>query len=118
MSVMIDFDKGTEKPNRFMGAEKKTTVTYEGNDYMLKYPDPLRGIKFTGLLSYKNNQFSEYIGCQIFKSCGFNTQDVYLGYFTDFRGIKKTVVGCKDFTQDGSYLYEASKLANQTIKPV
>jgi len=36
-----------------------------------------------------------------------------LGLFTDKTGNQKIVAGCKDFTQDGSTLYEMSKLANQ-----
>jgi hypothetical protein len=83
---------------------------------MLKYPDPIRGTKLKGILSYKNNQYSEYIGCKIFKACGFETQDVELGYFTDVEsGKEKVVVGCKDFTQDGSTLYEIAKLRNQVM---
>ena len=66
-----------------------------------------------GKFYYMNNQFSEYIGCNIFRICGFETQDTLLGYFTAPTGTKKLVVGCKDFTQDGGILYEFSKLANQ-----
>ena len=67
---------------------------------MLKYPDPVRAGKFKNAISYKNNQFSEHIGCQIFKACGFKVQDTLLGYFTDkVTGKRKLVVACKDFTQ-------------------
>jgi hypothetical protein len=82
---------------------------------MLKYPDPVRSDKFRENLSYKNNQFSEYIGSRIFKSCGFNAQDTLLGYYADSNGKEKTVVACKDFTQDGSTLYEFAKIANQSL---
>jgi len=113
--MMINFNTAEEKINKFLGSEKKTTILYSGELYMLKYPDPVRADKFKENLSYKNNQFSEHIGCQIFKSCGFNAQDTLLGYYTDRNGKEKTVVACKDFTQDGSTLYEFAKIANQTL---
>jgi len=111
---MIYFDDGEEKLNKFLGSEKKTTVLYKNELYMLKYPDPIRGKKLKDLLSYKNNQYSEHIGSSIFRACGVAAQETALGYFTDANGKEKIVVGCKDFTQDGGTLYEFSKLANQT----
>ena len=111
--MMIDFDIAEEKINKYLDSEKKTTIMFNNNLYMLKYPDPVRSEKNKKNLSYKNNQFSEYIGCKIFKSCGFNTQDTLLGYFTDTNNKKKIVVACKDFTQNGDVLYEFAKIANQ-----
>jgi len=107
---MIDFDKGIEKFSKFRGSEKKVAVLYENELYMIKYPDRIREKKIQ--MSYKNNHFSEHIGCQIFRSCGFETQETTLGYFTNDMGNKKIVVGCKDFTQDGSTLLEFGSLAN------
>ena len=108
---MIDFGKGVEKLNRYSGSEVKTTVLFENDLYMLKYPDPVR--KKKNRLSYMNNQYSEHIGSLIYKSCGFDVQDTALGYYTDFKGQKKVVVGCRDFTQDGSVLHEFTKLSSQ-----
>ena len=110
---MLNFNDGEERLNKFSGSEKKTTILHGGSLYMLKYPDPIRGGKLKGVLSYKNNQFSEHIGSSIFRVCGFEAQETVLGLFTDKTGKEKIVVGCKDFTQDGSTLYEMSKLANQ-----
>jgi len=112
---MLDFDKGKEQFNRYLGAERKTTVLLDGSLYMLKYPDPIRSTKLRDDLSYKNNQFSEHIGCCIFSACGIDAQETNLGFFTDKDGKKKLVVGCKDFTQNGGTLYEMAKLANQTM---
>ena len=111
---MINFNDGEERLNKFLGSEKKTTILYNNEIYMLKYPDPIRGKKLKEILSYKNNQFSEHIGSSIFNACGFEAQDTVLGFFTDAAGKQKIVVGCKDFTQNGGTLYEFSKLANQT----
>ena len=113
--MMINFNEAEERINKFLGSEKKTTILYNNELYMLKYPDPVRPDRFRENLSYKNNQFSEHIGSQIFKSCGFDTQDTLLGYFTDSNGKEKIVVACKDFTQDVSTLYEFAKIANQTL---
>jgi len=109
---MIDFDKGVELINKFEGSEKKITVAYDGNIYMVKYPDPIKPGKLTGVISYKNNQFSEDIGSKIFNVCGIKAQDTELGYYTNDNGKRKVVVGCVDFTQNGGILYEAKKLAN------
>ena len=111
--MLLNFNDGEERLNKFLGSEKKTTILYEGTLYMLEYPDPIRSSKLKDILSYKNNQFSEHIGSSIFRACGFDVQETVMGTFTDKTGKEKVVVGCKDFTQDGSTLYEISKLANQ-----
>ena len=110
---MIDFNNGEERLNKYSGSEVKTTLIYENEIYMIKYPDPIRDKK--NILSYMNNQFSEHIGCGIFNACGFNAQETVMGYHRDVNGKKKIVVGCKDFTQDGSVLYEFSKIINQVL---
>jgi len=110
---MIDFDKGRERLSNYGGSERKGAIEYNGELYMIKFPDRTREKKTT--LSYINNQFSEHIGCQIFKSCGFETQDTELGYFTDYKGERKIVVGCKDFTQNGDNLYEFARLGKIII---
>lgn len=112
--MMVDFNEGQEVLNRFLGSEKKTTVLYRGTVYMLKFPDPIRESKNS--LSYMNNQFSEYMGCKVFESCGFDVQQTMLGYYTDKKGQKKIVVGCEDFTQSGAILHEFSKLDNAVIE--
>jgi hypothetical protein len=63
-------------------------------------------------MSYINNHFSEHIGCSIFSACDFKTQETILGTYISKSGKNTIVVACKDFTQDGSELYEVAKLAN------
>jgi len=111
---MIDFNKGEERLNKFSGSEKKTTILYNGELYMLKFPDPIRDKR--NVLSYMNNQFSEHIGCSIFRACGFIAQETALGTYTDKNGKEKIVVGCKDFTQNGAMLHEFAKLGNQIVE--
>jgi hypothetical protein len=74
---MIDFNAGKKVANKFLGSEKKITMIYNGEVYMLKFPDPIR--EKNNDLSYINNQFSEHIGCCIFKDCGFSVQETVLG---------------------------------------
>jgi len=108
---MINFNNGKRLPNRFLGAEKKITVDMDGTVYMVKMPDPVRKKALKEDMSYKNNQFSEHIGCQIFAACGFKTQKTVLGTYTTDTGKEKLVVGCVVF--DG--LIEMKGLANETV---
>lgn len=110
---MINFSDGIERPNKFGGSEKKTTILLDGEIYMIKLPDPIRNVKIKEVMSYKNNQYSEHIGCLIFNACGINAQETIMGYFNTPKGKRKIVTGCKDFTQNGEILYEMKKLANQ-----
>ncbi|WP_312908964.1 HipA domain-containing protein [Tissierella praeacuta] len=111
--MMIDFNKGQEIFNKFLGSENKKTIIYNDEIYMIKFPDPIRDKH--NPLSYMNNQFSEHIGCEIFKSCGIPTQETVIGKYILKNGQEKIVVGCKDFTQYGSKLYEFSKLTKAIV---
>lgn len=109
---MIDFNNAKETINKFSGSELKKTIIYNNEVYMLKFPDPIREKRNS--LSYKNNQFSEYIGCKIFESCGIAVQETLLGKYT-INDKEKIVIACKDFTQDGKNLIEFSKIANADV---
>ncbi|MCL1990117.1 MAG: HipA domain-containing protein [Defluviitaleaceae bacterium] len=111
---MINFNDGKKLPNKFSGSELKLTIKYNNSIYMVKIPDPVREKK--NLLSYKNNQFSEHIGCEIFKSCGIRTQNTVLGTLTDKKGKEKIAVGCEDFTQNGETLYEFALFGDGSVR--
>ncbi len=103
---LTDFNQSLEISPKFegKGKEQKLTRLYNGDKYMIKIPS--RNYIIDDILTpYKNSQFSEYIGCEIFRSVGIKTQETVLG-FIDISGKRKIVVGCKDFEQDGSVLYE------------
>lgn len=71
---MIHFNNEKEIPNTFFGgSEQKRAYEIDGKIYMVKFPDPVRQKKND--LSYMNNQFSEYIGCHIFRSSQKNGID-------------------------------------------
>lgn len=105
---MIDFTNAIEEFNDYKGSEKKKTLIYDNKKYLVKFPDPIR--EKNKNISYINNTFSEYVGSNIFKICGFETQNVILGkYF--YNGREKIVCACEDFTNEENVLYEFENLA-------
>ena len=108
---MIDFTNAIEEFNNYKGSEKKKTLIYDNKKYLVKFPDPIR--EKNKNISYINNAFSEYVGSNIFKICGFRTQNVILGkYF--YNGKEKIVCACEDFTDEEHILYEFENLALST----
>ena len=108
---MIDFTNAIEEFNNYKGSEKKKTLIYNGKKYLVKFPDPIR--EKNKNISYINNAFSEYIGSNIFKICGFETQNVILGKY-NYRGREKIVCACEDFTDNENILYEFENLVLST----
>lgn len=93
---MIDLTGCKEVFGDFAGSERKITLYYNNEKYMIKFPDPVREMKND--LSYMNNQFSEDIGCKIFKSIGIPVQETFLAKYTSTEdGKTRIVVACKDF---------------------
>jgi len=103
--MFVDFNRGMQKTALYGGSDKKRKIvfTYPDNTtrtFMVKFPDPRKNNR----QSYCSNQYSEDIGCRIFKSCGFDTQTTFLGNLANDKGEQRIVVGCEDFTTDGSIL--------------
>lgn len=109
---MIDFSSCRELPNNYGGSEQKKKLIYNGEIYLVKFPDPIR--QRNNPLSYMNNQYSEYIGCKIFESVGIPVQETLLGTYRESTGKQKVVVACKDFTTPEHSLHEFSWVANST----
>ena len=105
---MLDFSKAKEELNSYRGSEKKKTLIYNNKKYLVKFPDPIR--EKNKNISYINNAFSEYIGSNIFKIAGFETQNTILGTYV-YNGKEKIVCGCEDFTDENRVLYEFENLA-------
>lgn len=109
----VDFTNSIERVCEYGGSEKKKKIIYNGEVYLLKFPDPIREKNMP--LSYINNVFSEYIGCKIFESVNIPVQKVILGIYNEKqeKEVKqKVVVACKDFTNEKQKLIEFSSLAN------
>ena len=105
---MIDFTDAMEELNNYKGSEKKKTLIYDGKKYLVKFPDPVR--EKNKNISYINNAFSEYVGSNVFRICGFKTQNTLLGTYT-YNGKEKIVCACEDFTDENHVLYEFENLA-------
>lgn len=108
---MIDFTQAIEELNSYKGSEKKKTLIYNNKKYLVKFPDPIR--EKNKNISYVNNAFSEYVGSNIFKIAGFNTQNTILGKYI-YNGKEKIVCACEDFTNNENILYEFENLALST----
>ncbi len=104
---MINFTNAIEELNNYKGSEKKKTLIYENKKYLVKFPDPIR--EKNKNISYINNAFSEYVGSNIFKICGFDTQNTILGKY-EYKGKDKIVCACEDFTDENHILYEFENL--------
>lgn len=105
---MIDFTNSIEELNLYKGSEKKKTLVFENKKYLVKFPDPIR--EKNKKISYVNNAYSEYIGSNIFKLAGFETQNTILGKYY-YNGKEKIVCACEDFTDNNHILYEFENLA-------
>lgn len=105
---MINFSEAMEVLNGYKGSEKKKTLIYNNKKYLVKFPDPVR--EKNKNISYINNAFSEYIGSNIFKIVGFETQNTLLGTYI-YNGKEKIVCACEDFTCEDYVLYEFENLA-------
>jgi len=105
---MIDFTNSETLLCDYGGSEKKKKIIYNGDYYLLKFPDPIRDKD--NRLSYMNNVFSEYVGSNIFKICKVNVQEVLLGTYKETK--EKVVVACRDFTDKDNKLVELSDISN------
>jgi hypothetical protein len=83
---LIDFTNcKTDLTGNYAGSDRKKAIIYNGNKYMIKFV----------------NKIEENIGCQIFKSIGFDVQNTLLGTIN-----KYTVVACQNFIPDNCKLIE------------
>lgn len=65
--------------------------------------------------SYTNGCVSEYLGCKIFASLGFDTQETRLGIYT-INGKDKVCVLCKDFETENKKLVKFAELKNGVME--
>lgn len=108
---MIDLTNAIEEINYYKGSEKKKTLLYKGKKYLVKFPDPIR--EKGKNISYINNAFSEYVGSNIFRICGFFVQNTMLATYK-YNEKEKIVCACEDFTDKNNVLYEFESLALST----
>ena len=119
MTAMIDFTPCIRDYSRtYRGASgKKICVIYEGERYLLKFPPlpPVRHWNMNREESLLNSCFSEHVCCKVLGSIGMNVQRTMLGSYTTDSGVTKTVVACKDFTDDEHTFASFIQLKNSCI---
>ncbi len=101
---MVDFTRCKINNYKYYGGKNggKICITYNNEDYMLKFPNINEGI-------------TEHIVCNIFKTLGLKVQDTILGTY-NINGNEKIVVACKDFTSKGNILKQFAELKNSQIE--
>lgn len=105
---MIDITDIQEELNYYGGSELKASYNFNGKNYMVKFPDPVR--EKNREISYITNQYSEYIGCSIFKTIGIETQDTML-VKKNVNGKIKIAVACENFLKEDETLIEMEFVA-------
>ena len=87
-------------------AGRKMGITYNGKNYLLKFPGNLKERQMKNInLSYSNSPVCEYIGSKIYEFIGIPVRNTILGIRNE-----KIVVACEDFLEDGDRLYEFDKI--------
>lgn len=104
---IINFNDFQQNQRMYGGtAGRKMGITYNGKDYLLKFPGNLKEQKMKNInLSYSNSPVCEYIGSKIYELVRLPVHNTILGTRNG-----KTVVACEDFLQDGDRLYEFDKI--------
>jgi hypothetical protein len=88
----------------YSGAEKKIGITIGHEDYIVKFQKKTAH-------GFRNNHISEYLGCRIMQSMGFDVQEVYLGTFKDHE-----VVVIKDFVKANEQFVAFNDLGESSIE--
>lgn len=104
---LIDFNDFQQNQRMYGGtAGRKMGITYEGKEYLLKFPGNLKEQRMKNInLSYSNSPICEYIGSKIYELVGLPVHKTILGIRN-----QKIVVACEDFLRDGDRLYEFDKI--------
>ena len=109
---LIDFTHcEIDKNANYGGSDKKRGVIYNNCRYMLKLSDKIPEEKRLPInSSYSNSAYSEYIGCHILESMGFDVQETLLGTI-EMKSSKNEskiypTVACKNFIPDNYTLVE------------
>lgn len=110
--ALIDFTEcEIDLMANYGGSDKKRGVIYNGKRYMLKMSDRIPEEKQNSLnSSYTNSTFSEYIGCHILETMGFDVQKTLLGIINmvSSKGTEQIypVVACENFAAENKQLIE------------
>lgn len=107
---IIDFSKcpKNNRHGRYAGnAGDKDGITYNNENWIIKYPKSTRSMQGTDLPSYTTSPISEYIGSHIYEMLDIPVHETLLGIRNE-----KLVVGCKDFCKHYGDLLEIRSIKN------
>ncbi len=102
--VGMDYTNYPVNMKIYSGAERKIGITVGSEDYIVKFRKKER-------FGIRNNHLSEYLGCRIIKSLGFNVQEVYLGTYKS-----EIVVAIKDFVGEGQQFVAFNDVGESSIE--
>lgn len=104
---LINFNDFKQNQRMYGGtAGRKMGITYNGKEYLLKFPGNLKEQQMKNInLSYSNSPVCEYIGSKIYELIGMPVHHTLLGIRNE-----KIVVACEDFLETGDRLYEFDKI--------
>ncbi len=104
---LVNFNHYKQNQRMYGGtAGRKMGITYNGKEYLLKFPGNLKEQQMKNInLSYSNSPVCEYIGSKIYELIGLPVHNTILGIRNE-----KVVVACEDFLEDGDRLYEFDKI--------
>lgn len=104
---LVNFNDYRQNQRMYGGtAGRKMGITYNGKEYLLKFPGNLKEKQMKNInLSYSNSPVCEYIGSKIYELIGLPVHNTILGVRNE-----KIVVACEDFLEDGDRLYEFDKI--------
>lgn len=100
----MDYSSYPVNKKIYSGAERKIGITVGTEDYIIKFQKKER-------FGTRNNHISEYLGCRIIKSLGFNVQEVYLGTYKS-----ENIVAIKDFVEDGQQFVAFNDVGESSIE--
>lgn len=102
MIELIDFSACplSERNLQYGGrAGEKRGIVHQGKPWILKFPKNTIGMRGVEGISYVTSPLNEYVGSQIFRMLGFETQETLLGVCFDGKRYKP-VCACRDFIDD------------------
>lgn len=115
-TTLIDFTNcPIDTLSQYGGSDQKRGIFYEGERYMLKFPDRISDDKHNSLnITYSNSIYSEKICCDILQALGFSVQATILG-FLHFDNVCKPTIACKNFVPHDSILLSFKSIANSLL---
>lgn len=100
---------------QYGGSDQKRGIIYNGERYMLKFPDRIPDNKRNKWnSSYSNSVYSEKVCCDILRALGFSVQETLLGTVKQGAEIKP-VVACKNFVPQNAVLLSFKTIANSLL---